>query len=108
MATEGSHGPATASEYIVHHLGHLNTSGHPQEAIVDFSIINLDTVFWSVAMALVTAFLLYRGARLITSGVPGRFVGAIESVVEFVHEQARSIVHGNVSYIAPLALTSFV
>jgi F-type H+-transporting ATPase subunit a len=109
MATEGStHGPANASEYIVHHLGHLNTSGHPQKAIVDFSIINLDTVFWSVAMALLTAFLLYRGARLITSGVPGRFVGAIESVVEFVHEQARSIVHGNVSYIAPLALTSFV
>ena len=109
MATEGStHGPANASEYIVHHLGHLNTSGQPQKAIVDFSIINLDTVFWSVAMALLTAFLLYRGARLVSSGVPGRFVGAIESVVEFVHEQARSIVHGNVSYIAPLALTSFV
>ena len=59
-------------------------------------------------MAVLTGFLLYRGARLITSDVPGRFVGAIESVVEFVHEQARSIVHGNVSYIAPLALTSFV
>ena len=108
MATEGSHGPANASEYIVHHLGHFNTSGHPQEAIIDFSIVNLDTVFWSVAMAVLTGFLLYRGARLITSDVPGRFVGAIESVVEFVHEQARSIVHGNVSYIAPLALTSFV
>ena len=108
MATEGSHGPANASEYIVHHLGHFNTSGHPQEAIIDFSIVNLDTVFWSVAMAALTGFLLYRGARLITSDVPGRFVGAIESVVEFVHEQARSIVHGNVSYIAPLALTSFV
>src|SRR5690606_20834084 len=108
MATEGSHGPANASEYIVHHLGHANTSGHPQEAIVDFSIINLDTVFWSVAMALLTAFLFYRGARLITSGVPGRFAGAIESIVEVVHEQARTIVHGNVSYIAPLALTSVV
>jgi F-type H+-transporting ATPase subunit a len=111
MATEGStgdHGPANASEYIVHHLGHLNTSGHPQEAIVDFSIINIDTVFWSVAMALLTAFLLRRAAVRVTSDVPSRFVGAIESLVEFVHEQARSIVHGDISRIAPLALTAFV
>ena len=108
MATEGSHGPANASEYIVHHLGHLNTSGHPQKAIIDFSIINLDTVFWSIATALLAGFLLHRAAKLIGSGAPGRFVGAIESVVEFVHEQARTIVHGDISYIAPLALTSFV
>jgi len=110
MATEGSagHGPANASEYIVHHLGHLNTSGHPQKDIIDFSIVNIDTVFWSVAMALLAAFLMYRAAKLVTSGVPGRFVGAIESVVEFVHEQARSIVHGDVSKIAPLALAAFI
>ena len=75
MATEGSHGPANASEYIVHHLGHLNTSGHPQKAIVDFSIINIYTVFWSVAMALLTAFLLRRAAVRVTSDVPNRFVG---------------------------------
>ncbi len=40
--------------------------------------------------------------------MPGRFVGAIESIVEFVHEQARSIVKGDLTYIAPLALVSFV
>jgi F-type H+-transporting ATPase subunit a len=107
-STGGSHGPANASEYIVHHLGHLNTSGHPQKAIIDFSIINLDTAFWSIAMAVLTGFLLHRAATRVKSGVPGRFVGAIESVVEFVHEQARSIVHGDVSHIAPLALTAFI
>jgi F-type H+-transporting ATPase subunit a len=98
----------SASKYIVHHLGHLNTSGEPQKAIIDFSIINLDTVLWSVLMASLTAFLLYKAARMVTSGVPGRFVGAIESVVEFVHEQARSIVKGDLAYIAPLGLTVFV
>ncbi len=108
MATAGSHAPANASEYIVHHLGHANTSGHPQKAIVDFGIVNLDTVFWSVAMASLAAFLMYRAAQRVTSGVPDRFVGAIESLVEFVHEQARSIVHGDVRHIAPLALTAFV
>ena len=41
---DAAHAP-TASEYIVHHLTHFNSSGHPQEKVVDFSIINLDTVF---------------------------------------------------------------
>jgi F-type H+-transporting ATPase subunit a len=59
-------------------------------------------------MALLAAFLMYKAARAVSTGVPGRFVGAIESVVEFVHEQARSIVKGDLTYIAPLALTSFV
>jgi F-type H+-transporting ATPase subunit a len=107
MATPGNSAP-TASEYIVHHLGHFNTSGHPQKNIVDFSILNLDTVFWSVAMAALAGWLMYTAAKRVGTGVPGRFVGAIESLVEFVHEQARSIVHGDVRYIAPLALTSFV
>ena len=98
----------TSSEYIVHHLGHLNTSGHPQTNIVDFSIVNIDTVFWSVVLAVLAAWMMYSAARKVTSGVPGRFVGAIESLVEFVHEQARSIVKGDISYIAPLALCAFV
>ena len=106
MAAE-IHAP-TASEYIVHHLTHFNTSGEPQANIIDFSLINWDTVFWSTAMALLAAFLLYRAARLVHSGVPNRFVGAIESVVEYVHEQTRSIVRGDITYIAPLALTVFI
>ena len=106
MAAE-AHAP-TPSEYIVHHLTHLNSSFHPQTKIIDFSLINLDTVFYSVLMALITAFLMRRAATAVTSGVPNRFVGAIESLVEFVHEQARSIVKGDLSYIAPLALTVFV
>lgn len=102
-----AHAP-TASEYIVHHLTHLNSSGHPQASVVDFSLINLDTTFWSIAMGGLAAFLMWRAARAVTSGVPGRFVGAIESIVEFVYEQARSIVKGDLTYIAPLALISFV
>lgn len=99
----------TASEYIVHHLTHLNTSGHAQKKIVDFSIINLDTVFWSIALAVLAGWLMHKAAQSVTSGVPNRFIGAIESLVEFVDEQARSIVHGgNIKQIAPLGLTVFV
>ncbi len=103
-----ANGPSSPSEYIVHHLAHLNSSGKPQTKIVDMSIINWDTVFFSVLMAVLVAGLLYAAARAVSSGAPGRFVGAIESVLEFVHDQSKSIVHGDVRYIAPLALTSFM
>jgi len=104
---DAAHAP-TASEYIVHHLGHFNTSFKAQKDVVDFSIINLDTLFWAIAMGVLSCGLMYAAARRVTPGVPGRFVGAIESIVEFVHEQARTIVKGDLSYIAPLAMVSFV
>ncbi|NBO81299.1 MAG: F0F1 ATP synthase subunit A, partial [Betaproteobacteria bacterium] len=98
----------TASEYIIHHLGHLTTTGKPQETIVDFSVLNLDTMFWSVSMGLLVILLLWSAARKATSGVPGRFQAAVELVVELVEEQSKSIVHGNRQFIAPLALTVFL
>ena len=58
---DAAHAPS-ASEYIVHHLTHFNSSGHPQEKVVDFSLINLDTVFWSIAMAVLAAIMLKLGA----------------------------------------------
>lgn len=99
------HAP-TASEYIVHHLGHLST--HHQEKIVDFSIINMDTVFWSIAMGVVGCLLMWLAARKATSGVPSRFQAFVEMVVEMVEDQSKSIIHGDRTFIAPLALTVFV
>lgn len=108
MATEGQ--PLTASEYVIHHLGHLNTSGEPQKNIVDWSIINLDSLFWSLSLGLVTVFFLWLAARKATSGVPGRFQGIVELLVEMVADQAKGIVHSAESrkFVAPLALTVFV
>src|SRR5215217_3732551 len=111
MATETAAGSAahhapTASEYIVHHLGHLST--RHQEKIVDFSIINMDTLFWSVAMGVVGCLFMYFAARKATAGVPGRFQAFVEMLVEMVDNQAKSIVHGNRTFIAPLAMTVFV
>jgi F-type H+-transporting ATPase subunit a len=99
------HAP-TASEYIKHHLGHLST-GH-QNGPVDFSVINMDTVFWSIAMGVLGCLILWSAARKATSGVPGRFQAAVEVLYEMVDNQAKSIVHGDRSFIAPLALTVFV
>jgi F-type H+-transporting ATPase subunit a len=98
----------TAGEYVVHHLGHLTNTGKPQTAIVDFSIINFDTIFWSVTLGALAVFLMWRAASKATAGVPGRFQALVEMLVEMVETQSKSIVHGDRRFIAPLALTVFV
>jgi F-type H+-transporting ATPase subunit a len=105
-AVEGAAHAPTASEYIVHHLGHLSTKH--QDKIIDFTIFNVDTIILSVLMGIVGLFFMTRAAQRATSGVPGRFQAFVEMVVEMVNDQAKNIVHGDRSFIAPLALTVFV
>ncbi len=106
MATEG-HAP-TAGEYIVHHLQHLQNK--KQTSVVDFSVYNLDSIFWAVLVGVVGCWLLWRAARTATAGVPGRFQAAVEILIEIVDTQAKGIVHNAKSrkLVAPLALTVFV
>ncbi len=110
MATEMAAGVAvhapTATEYIKHHLGHL--SNKHQDSVVDFSIINFDTIFWAVVVGALGCFVMYCAARKATAGVPGRFQSAVEMLVEMVDNQAKSIIHGDRTFIGPLALTVFV
>ena len=103
MATENA---PDATEYIVHHLGHW--SSRHQANIVDFSIVNIDTLIMSVLLLGLTLLLLKMAAGNATAGVPTRFQAFVEMIVEFVDEQSKSIVHGDRTFIAPLALTVFV
>ena len=98
----------TASEYIVHHLTHLTNTGHKQEKIIDFSLANIDTLIFSLAMGLVAILVMALVARRVTSGVPGRLQALVEILVEMVESQSKAIVHGDRSFIAPLALTVFM
>ena len=106
MAVEGQ--APSAGEYIVHHLQHLQN--HKQTAVVDFSVVNLDSMFWAISIGVIGCWLLWRAARSATSGVPGRFQAAVEILVEIVDTQAKGIVHNAASrkLVAPLALTVFV
>ena len=106
MAAEG-HAP-TAGEYIVHHLHHLQT--RKQTAVVDFTVFNLDSIFWATLLGVMCCYFLWRAASRATSGVPGRFQAAVEMLVEMVDSQAKGIVHSAQSrkLVAPLALTVFV
>jgi len=95
------------TEYILEHLTNLNSIGHAQSEIVDFSVLNYDTVFWSLTMGLLAVGLLVLAARRSTAGVPGRFQALVEMVVELVETQSKNIVQGDRTYIAPLALFVF-
>jgi len=98
----------TAGDYIGHHLTHLQNK--PMAGVIDFSVFNLDSIFWSVLIGLVGIFILYRAANAATSGVPGRFQAAVEMLIEMVDSQSRGIIHNAQSrkIVSPLALTVFV
>ncbi len=106
MATEGQ--APTAGEYVIHHLQHLQNG--KQQSVVDFSIINLDSVFFAVVLGALGCWVLWLAARKATSGVPGRFQAAVEVLVEMVDSQAKGIIHNANSrkLVAPLALTVFI
>jgi len=101
------HAP-NASDYIVHHLAHLNTKA--QGSIIDLSVVNIDTLFWSLMMGFLGCFFMWRAARRATSGVPGRFQTLVEMLVEMVNDQAKAIIRSAESrlFITPLAMTVFV
>jgi F-type H+-transporting ATPase subunit a len=96
----------TTGQYITHHLGH--NASVKQTNIIDFSIIHYDTILVSVILATLACIFLVLAARRATSGVPTRFQAAVEFVVELVEDQSKAIVHGNRSFIAPVALAVFV
>jgi F-type H+-transporting ATPase subunit a len=97
--------PTTANEYILHHLTFL--SNKEPKGIVDFSVIHLDTVFFSALLALLFGGAFYFAARTAKAGVPGKFQNFVELLVETVDAQVKDTFHGTNKLLAPLALTIF-
>jgi F-type H+-transporting ATPase subunit a len=98
----------TPGEYIIHHLTHFG-SGKPK-GLIDFSVVNFDSVLISSLLGIVACWLLWRAARKATSGGPGRFQAAVEILFELVENEARGMIHNAKSrkFVAPLALTVFL
>jgi len=93
----------TPNEYIVHHLTNLTH----KVGEGGFWTLNLDSLFFSVALAVLFGGSFYLAARKATSGVPGKFQNFVELVVEFVDQQVKDSFHGTSKLLAPLALTIF-
>lgn len=96
-------------EYITHHLTFLTNK--PQTSLINFSVINYDTVFFSVALAVLFAGSFYLAARRSSAacagGVPRGFQSFVELIVGWVDSQVKDVFHGESRLIAPLALTIF-
>jgi F-type H+-transporting ATPase subunit a len=104
----------SSTEYIPHHLQHLRYDlvkgewAHDATGLVNFHLINVDTLLMAASVGLVFLALFYAAARKATAGVPGRFQAFIEIVVEFVDARVGEVFHGDRKFLAPLALTIFM
>ncbi|MGD8482584.1 MAG: FoF1 ATP synthase subunit a, partial [Gammaproteobacteria bacterium] len=103
----------TSNEYIQHHMQNLQVCRVDGEWVWNqcagnFWTLNVDSMFWSIALGLVFVFLFRKVAKNAETGVPGRFQAAIESIVEFVDTSVKETFRGKSDLIAPLALTIFV
>ena len=101
MAEHG--GPATMTDYIKHHLHHLEVSVGEG----GFWVLHLDSIFFKLLCAAIFLFLFLKVARRATPGVPGKFQCFIEMIVEFVDTSVKETFHGKSKLIAPLAITIF-
>ncbi|HQS92754.1 F0F1 ATP synthase subunit A [Polaromonas sp.] len=100
----------TAGDYIGHHLTHWQNHDVKQTNIVDFSYFNIDTIFWAITLGVIGTFVMWRVAKRVHSGVPGRMQAAVEILLEMVDNQAKGIVKNAESrkMVGPLALTVFI
>ena len=101
MASEPQGG---LTEYIQHHLTHLNFRVSPN----GFWSFHLDSVSVSLALGVIFCLWFWLYARRATAGVPGKGQAFLEIVLEFVDGQVKDVFHGDRRFLGPLALTVFI
>jgi len=94
----------TPTGYIQHHLTFLTKAGDAG----GFWTVNVDTVVTSIFLGIVAFGLMWVVARKVSSGVPSKTQAFVELLIDFINDQAKSIFHGELKTVAPLALTVFV
>lgn len=127
MAAEGG---LTSSGYILHHLqnlaygklpeGYVRADGttlaqdtwtiaHSSQEATDmgFMAIHLDSMGWSIGLAIILCIVFRLAVRKATSGVPSGILNFVEMIVEFVDNSVKDTFPHRSRYVAPLALTIF-
>jgi F-type H+-transporting ATPase subunit a len=104
MATEGTH---DTGSYILHHLTNLkldlrSMSIDPEAS--GFWVLHLDSMVFSVVLALIFVVMFRVAASKATSGVPGKWQNFIEMCVGFVDSQVKDAYHHGARFVAPMAL----
>ena len=109
----------TSQQYIQHHLTNL-TYGQLPDGSWDFAAdaaeaksmgfwaVNVDTMGWSLFLAVVFFSIFRSVAKKITSDVPTGMQNVVEMAVEFVEDNVKGMFPYKNKMIAPMALTIFV
>ncbi|HAU2128850.1 TPA: F0F1 ATP synthase subunit A [Legionella pneumophila] len=100
----------SSTNYIKHHLTYLtyNVNDMTFGSSGGFWTLNLDTIFFSIALGLIALAIMYLAARKVTTGVPGKLQNFAELMLEFADNQVKDCFHGKNNLIGPLALTIFM
>ncbi len=113
------HDVLTASGYIKHHLQNLTYGKFPDgswgiaHGVEDvnqmgFWSINLDTMFFSIALGLLFIFIFWFAARQATAGVPGKLQNFVEWIFDFIDSMVSDGFSGRNNLVGPIALTLFI
>ena len=108
----------TSGEYIKHHLQNMTFGNHPAEGWImahtpeqakemGFWAFHIDSLGWSVGLAVLFFFMFRSVAKTATTGVPQGFQNFAEMVVEFINDSVRGSFSAKNDVVAPLALTVF-
>ncbi|URJ31776.1 F0F1 ATP synthase subunit A [Blochmannia endosymbiont of Camponotus modoc] len=103
----------TSQEYIGHHLCHLQFdlstfSLVSSENTSSFWVLNVDSMFFSILLAILFLLIFGRLATLATYSVPTKLQVFIELVILFIDSNVKDMFHGKNKLIAPLSMTVFV
>ncbi len=98
------------TDYIKHHLTYLTLNLKTMQLGSDggFWTLNLDTIFFSLAVGIIILAVLFIGSRRVSTGVPGCFQNFAEMMLVFADDQVKDCFHGRNKMIGPLALTIFM
>ncbi len=96
--------------YIQHHLTNLcaGDCDPVTHKAAGFWAWHVDTLFFSILLALVIILVSWRLGRRLNVEAPSGFQNFVETIIEFVQGQVRDTFPGHNPLIAPLALTIFV
>lgn len=104
--SEAATGGGSTVAYIQHHLTNLCVGSGCETG--GFWSWHLDTIFFSVLLALLIVVTSWRLSRNLATGTPGGFQNFVESILDFVGQQVKDTFPGHNPLIAPLALTIFI
>ena len=116
MASDGT---LTSGSYITHHLTNLTFGQRAdgswgfahdgaEAAEMGFWAINVDSMFWSIALGVFFIWLFRKAAKKASVDTPSGLQNFVEWIVEFIDSTVRGSFSAKNDMVAPLALTIFV